>query len=43
MTVPRIEVADTIIRVKMVNLREVRKDHRSFANEFFKVVSFHEV
>ena len=35
-----IEVKDTIIRVKMVNLREVRNDHNSFRNEFFNGVSF---
>ena len=38
-----IEVKDTIIRVKMVNLREVRNDHSSFRNEFFNGSSFNEV
>ena len=40
MMVPMIEVKDTIIRVIMVNLREVRNDHSSFRNEFFNGVSF---
>jgi len=41
MMVPMIEVVDRIISVIMVNLREVRKDHTSFRNEFFKGFSFH--
>jgi hypothetical protein len=42
MIVPMIEVKDTIIRVKMVNLREMRNDHSSFRNELFNVFSFNE-
>lgn len=37
---PMIEVVDRMISVIMVNLREVRNDHKSFRNEFFKGISF---
>ena len=40
MMVPMIEVMDKIIRVIMVNLREVMNDQMSFRNEFFKGISF---
>ena len=34
--VPMIEIVDKIMSVIIVNLREVKKDHKSFRNELFK-------
>ena len=33
-----IEATDMIMRVKMVNLREIKKDHSDSVNDFFKIV-----
>ena len=33
-----IEATDIIMRVKMVNLREIIKDHSDPVNDFFKIV-----
>ena len=37
---PMIEATDIIMRVKMVNLREIKKDHSELVNDFFKIVPF---
>ena len=40
MIVPMMEAIDIIMRVKMVNLREIKKDHSELVNDFFKIVPF---
>ena len=35
---PMIEATDMIMRVKMVNLREIKKDHSDLVNDFFKIL-----
>jgi hypothetical protein len=40
MMVPTMEVMDMMISMVMVNLREVKKDHARFKNEFFKMLPF---
>lgn len=37
-----IEIVDKIMSVIIVNLREVKNDHISFRNEFFKGIPLHE-
>ena len=34
------EAIDMIMRIKMVNLREIKKDHTELVNDFFKIVPF---
>ena len=34
---PMIEATDMIMRIKMVNLREIKKDHSELVNDFFKI------
>ena len=34
------EARDIIIRVKIVNLREIKKDQSELVNDFFKIVPF---
>jgi hypothetical protein len=38
--VPMMEATDIMMRVKMVNLREIKKDHNELVNDFFKIVPF---
>jgi hypothetical protein len=40
MIVPMMEAIDIIMRVKMVNLREIKKDHSELVIDFFKIVPF---